>query len=91
MSTTKIELPAVFKIDSTDEVYASMQSRLAESGDIQIDGEQVTAVDFAGLQLLMAFAKHCGKHERKYVLGSPSETLLGAIDSVGARTHLGVT
>lgn len=90
MSATKIELPEVFKIDATDEVYAGLISSLEASGKIEIDAQKVTAVDFAGVQLLMAFAKHCGSQKREFAVTDASEAMLAAIGAVGAGAHLGV-
>lgn len=90
MSDTKVELPATFKIDSINDVYDSLKSSLANDGPVVVDGAGVEAVDFAALQLLMAFAKQCKGDEREFSFNNLSDTLNTAIKDVGAGVVLGV-
>lgn len=88
--STNISLPATFKIDSIDDVYGSLKTSLSGEGPVVIDGAAVEAVDFAALQLLMAFAKQCQGAEREVSFNNFSESLNIAVKDVGAGAMLGV-
>ena len=90
MSDTKVDLPATFKIDSIDDVYGALKTSLSGDGPVVGDGGSVEAVDFAALQLLMAFAKQCKGVERDVSFNNFSDTLNTAVNEVGAGAMLGV-
>lgn len=90
MSDTKIELPATFKIDSVDAVYGELKASLDGAAAITVDGSAVNVVDFAGLQVLMAFARHCASASRDVSFANLSESLSTAITDTGAGDILGV-
>ncbi|MEO1573440.1 MAG: STAS domain-containing protein [Pseudomonadota bacterium] len=90
MSDTKVELPATFKIDSIDTVYGALKSTLDGDGPVVVDGGAVETVDFAALQLLMAFARQCATSQRDVAFKDFSEPLNVAVNDVGAGAVLGV-
>lgn len=90
MSDTSLQLPETFKIDSVDDIYASLGELLAKEDAIVVDGSSVQNVDFAGLQLLIAFAHHCQTQSREFSFANLSEPLQAAVQDVGAGGILGV-
>ena len=91
MPATKVTLPATLKIDNVDDVLGRLKTALGKKKDtVVLEAAQVSAVDFAGLQLLMVFAHHCKAISQEFKLNAASDELSQAITDVGAGELLGV-
>ena len=72
-------------------MLARLKTALGKKKDtVVLEAGQVSAVDFASLQLLMAFAQHCKGISQEFKLNAASDELTQAIADAGAGELLGV-
>jgi anti-anti-sigma factor len=87
MSTLSIE--GELSIYRAGEWRESLQAALADGGDLTLDLAQVTEIDSAGVQLLMAAQKTAQATERRLHLVRPSAAVQEVFATLGLDAHFG--
>ncbi len=67
---------------------ASLQQLLAQDGTLTLDGGEVVRCDAAGLQLLLAFSRHCRQQGRELQWRGASELLVQDAAGLGLASEL---
>jgi anti-anti-sigma regulatory factor len=78
-----ISLPAEVNIKNAATVKSLLDTALSSQLPGNVDTSSVQSVDTAGVQLLLAYASHCGVRGVSPWKGTPSELILGFCESVG--------
>lgn len=91
MSTEVIKLEGSLDISKVDSLFEQFENCLTKGADITIEAENVTRVDTASLQLLLAFHTEFKKTGYQWSWGSYSANLSTAANLLGLHDLLGLT
>lgn len=83
-----LKLNAALDIANAGDFKAELNKLLGQEGELSLDGSEVVRSDAAGLQLLVAFARHCEAKERTWHWTGRSEALNDDIAGLGLASIL---
>lgn len=83
-----LKLDAALDIAHANALKADLNKLLGQDGDLVLDGSDVVRTDAAGLQLLVAFARHCESKGRNWRWSDNSELLREDIAGLGLASIL---
>ncbi len=81
--TTTINLGPALDIAHAAKIQSALKALLQQDAAVEIDAQEVERIDAAGLQLLLAFVRHCTTQAREWRWLKPSTALLEAATGLG--------
>ncbi|MFK8031506.1 MAG: lipid asymmetry maintenance protein MlaB [Gammaproteobacteria bacterium] len=90
MPDEKVILPETIKIDNVASFKEQLESSLAKDSPVSLDGSQVGAIDYSGVQLLLVYARELQSRGHELIWNGMSEPLKTAFSDLDAGSHLGI-
>ena len=90
-SDSVIAFPAELTIAQTAEFYPQFAQRIDKGGDIILDGEAVTRIDTAFIQLLYQVQRTLGQSSHRLQWVNPSEAVARSVELLGMSEYLALT
>ncbi len=87
---TLVQLPGEMVIDTVMDTYQRLDEWRKGESPIQIDGDHVSNVDTAGVQILLAFVRQVKSDHKVVVWKTPSDALKTAVELLGLTDELGL-
>ncbi|MEM1432540.1 MAG: STAS domain-containing protein [Pseudomonadota bacterium] len=87
MNTATITLPETFKLEATEPVFRAFGEALEGTEALHLDGSHCTSMDYAAVQLLIAFL-HRLEGSQRVLTAELSDTVLEALDDLSVRSLL---
>lgn len=88
MSNYPLCLPDTLKIDTVSEFKLTIDQALKSGADFDVDASGLEAIDFSGLQLLIAFVSEVNVNGSTLIWQSVSDAFQSAADDLGANRFL---
>lgn len=82
-----LKLPADIRIQSASALHERLSVALDGAGRLRLHCAEVTRLDTAGLQLLVAAAAEARRRGRELQLVAPSQVLRDGLQRLGLETH----
>ncbi|MDR3494338.1 MAG: STAS domain-containing protein [Ancalomicrobiaceae bacterium] len=87
-SQTVVSLPAILDLNSVVALKASLAEHIDMPGVLAIDCSKVERISTPAIQVLLAYAKSSGMHDRAVRLRDPTDTVRAAFDDLGLHEEL---